>query len=403
MTHSIPRRSFVKYGSLAMTAMALSYPVRTGQKVNDKIRIGIIGTGQRGTGLASEIQKLDEYELIACCDILPENLQEGMSYAARGAKGYDDYRELLANRDVDAVIISTPLYLHYPMALDAIDARKHIYCEKTMVYNIEQSLDLYRHVEESDLIFQVGFQYRNYPLYQVIKAGVEAGDLGEVKHFICHYNRNNDWRRTVANPDQERLINWRMYREYSGGVTAELSAHQIDILNWMFDGPPKRITGFGSVNHWKDGREIFDNINLVFDYPAHITGIVSCHLCNEHQAYIVKLIGTRGTVEIHRDKAFYQPEATAFEQAQAEKGVIDGVSGATLIEGKGEYFPIPVTFEEGYTATTYALKAFAESIYNSTTPNSNIQTGKESAIAVDMANRAMEKNRIEEWLPEYNS
>jgi len=132
MTHHIRRRTFVKQGGLTMTALALSYPIMPKTMVNEKIRIGIIGTGQRGTGLAVEIKNLADFELIACCDIIPGHLQDGLAHAVPGAKGYDNYHKLLANKNIDAVVISTPLYLHYPMVLAAIDARKHVYCEKTM-------------------------------------------------------------------------------------------------------------------------------------------------------------------------------------------------------------------------------------------------------------------------------
>lgn len=99
--------------------------------------------------------------LVACCDINPDNLAAGMKLAAKGAKAYTDYRKLLDDKNVNAVIIATPLYLHYPMAVDALSAGKHIYLEKSMTYNIDQAIDLVKKVRQSKLIFQVGYQYRN--------------------------------------------------------------------------------------------------------------------------------------------------------------------------------------------------------------------------------------------------
>jgi len=92
-----------------------------------------------------------------------------MNQASKGAKSYTDYRKLLEDKNIDAVIIATPLYLHYPMTLDALDAGKHMYLEKSMTYDIPQAIDLAKKVESSKLVFQLGFQYRYYGLIHRIK------------------------------------------------------------------------------------------------------------------------------------------------------------------------------------------------------------------------------------------
>ena len=393
------RRTFIR--NSAMASAALSVGASGAKRASERIQIGIIGTGSRGLGLASEISQIDEFDLIACCDIRPDHLTKGMAYALPTASSYQDYRKMLENKDLDAVVIASPLYLHYEMALAAVDANKHVYCEKTMTHHTNEAIKLTKKVRESDIVFQVGFQYRYYPLYDAIYEGIQAGDIGELKHFICHYYRNNDWRRPVSDPSLERTINWRMYRAYSGGVAAELSAHQIDVINRLLDGHPVKITGFGSTNTYQDGREIFDNINLIFEYPQQITGHVSCHLSNQHQPYIIKLMGTKGTVEIHRDKAFYYAEPTLLSTTE-NKGIVDGVSGATLKVEPGKAWQIPVDLKEGWSATTYALRGFANSIKHDAPVKSNVRTGKDASIAVDMANNAMIHHRIEKWQDTYN-
>jgi len=119
------RRKFIATGALALTGLtALGYE---GISLGDlgqtgPVRIGLIGTGSRGQGLATLLGKIQSFELVACCDIIPENLQGGMKLAAKGARSYTDYKKLLQDKDVQAVIIATPLYLHHPMAVDAIAA-----------------------------------------------------------------------------------------------------------------------------------------------------------------------------------------------------------------------------------------------------------------------------------------
>jgi len=401
MKDRIRRRDFLIKGSLAATGLAVAKTAFATGKEIEAIRVGIIGTGDRGTGLAAEINGIDNLTVVAGCDILPFRLENFSGIVGKDVRTYSDYRKLLDNREVDAVIIASPLYLHAQMVADAIDAGKHIYCEKTMAYDIEQTLQVVKKVRSSKKVFQVGHQYRNYPLYSTIREKIRAGDIGDVKHFICHYNRNNNWRKPVPDPSLERTINWRMYRQYSGGVTAELSSHQIDVMNYLLDGHPQKIAGTGSINYWKDGRETFDNINLVFEYPQQIAGIVSCHLSNAHQPYVIRLLGTKGTIEIFRDTAFYYAEEETAMSAK-QTGVVDGVSGATKPAEPGKGYPINLPLTEGYDATTYALRHFADCVMNNKVPDSNIETGRMAAISVDMANRAMENERIEYWKTEYD-
>ena len=393
------RRTFIANCGLASAGISLGYHQAFG-RVDQKVKIAVIGTGSRGSGLASELAKNPRFSLDACCDIDPEHLENGMRYASKGAKRYTDYRALLDDSNIEAVVIASPLYLHHPMVIDAIDAGKHIYCEKTLALTTAQSLDIAERAKDSQMVFQVGFQYRYYPLYDAVYEGIKNGDIGDVKHFICHYNRNSDWRREVNDPSREREINWRMYREYSGGVMAELSAHEIDVINRMFDGPPNKVTGFGSINTFDDGREIFDNVNLIFNYPGNITGTVTCHLSNQHQPYIIKIMGTRGTVEIDRTTATFYAEPGAVKES--DKGIVDGVSGATMkVDGDNGWL-IPVEMNEGWSATSYAFDGFADSIIDGAPVRSSVETGKDSSIAVDMGNLAMQHERIEWWKEGYN-
>ena len=142
---------------------------------------------------------------------------------------------MLDDPEVDAVVIATPLSMHYDMAKAALDAGKHIYQEKTMTYQIREALHLVKLVDEhKDQIFQVGHQYRYLPLYFKVAEMIRGGSIGDVTNVYVQWNRNADWRRPVPDPQYERLINWRMYREYSSGLTAELHSHQIDFINWKW-------------------------------------------------------------------------------------------------------------------------------------------------------------------------
>ena len=396
------RRKFITTGALALTGLtAFGYQgldlIEPAQ--NGKVRVGLIGTGSRGQGLAQTLSKVTDIELVACCDIIDENLQAGMKLAIKGARAYRDYKKLLEDKEIRAVIIATPLFLHHPMAIDALAAGKHVYTEKTMAYNIPQALDLVKKVERSNLVFQVGHQYRYYAMYLKVKEILSKGWIGKVTHYECQYNRNASWRKPVSDPKMERAINWRMYKEYCGGLLSELSAHEIDIVNWMEDSHPLKVAGFAGIDFWKDGRDTFDNIRLVYEYPNGVKSSVTSVLTNEYKGYSMRILGTKGTIEILRDRAFLYPEAKI-----KTLGTVDGVTGATvevLPGGKGT----PIVFDEEnpkLDPTVYALRDFAECILKGRKPASNVKTGRDVAIAVHMGNLAAETEKTQYWKEEYS-
>src|ERR1700704_5361175 len=130
--NTISRKKFISTGAIAISGIAaLGLPAFAQLPPDVKtIHVGLIGSGSRGCGLVSLLKKMPQIELTACCDIIPDHLREGMSLAVKDAKGYTDYRKLLDDKSIDAVIIATPLFLHYQMTVDAINAGKHDYLEK---------------------------------------------------------------------------------------------------------------------------------------------------------------------------------------------------------------------------------------------------------------------------------
>lgn len=405
MENNFSRREFLLTSAAAASGLAaFGIPASSAMGLNfskaDTLRVGLIGCGSRGNGIAHVLKGLPNIELVACCDVIPGHLQKGMSYAAKGAKAFTDYRKLLNEKDIHAVIVASPLYLHNQMALDALEAGKHIYMEKTLAYDIPQTLEVVKKVKDSNLVFQVGHQYRYYELYHRINEVVKEGWCGEVTHFECQYHQNGDWRRPVSDPKLEKQINWRMYREYSGGLMAELCAHQIDIVNWILGSHPTKVTGFGGIDYWKDGRETFDNIRTIYEYPNGVKSSVTSVLTNAYKGYSIRILGKKATIEIQREKAFLYPEA-----GEVERGVVDGVSGATKkawTQGEG----VPIVFkghdDPNQDPTGFGLLDFADCVRNNRKPASNVDTGRDVAIAVHMGNLAMREEKTQHWKSEYS-
>lgn len=398
------RRKFLENGALIGSGLLLgadlfAQPLRTKFAASDTVRVGVIGTGDRGGGLINLLKAFPQFQVVGCSDMIPFRLEKAMSNAAQGAKAHRNYKELLDRKDIDAVIIATPLSTHYQIAIDALAAGKHVYCEKTMTYQIKEALDLNKRVQAQDKAFMVGHQYRYMPLYFKVAEAIRAGYIGDVANVYVQWNRNGDWRRPVPDPQYEKMINWRMYNDMSGGLTAELHSHQIDFINWTLNQTPSQAVGFGGVDYWKDGRETFDNVNTILAYPNGMKVNLISLTSNAHEGYLFKFKGSKGTIElsIATGKTFYE------RLNKKEKGTVDGVSGATLeYAKKGEGIPIRAKGQkEGWEGTHYAMLDFYKAVTEGKEPYSNVKTGAQAAISVRMAIDALRDGRTQKWKKSY--
>ncbi len=392
------RREFIEKSTLAASGLvvgssALAKPKNIAK--NDTLQIGVIGTGDRGGGLINIMKQFPEYKVVAACDILPFRLEKAMENADPGAKAYTDYRRLLDDKNVDAVVVATPLSMHYKMATDVLDAGKHIYCEKTMTYHASEALDLVKQAKSArKQVFQVGHQYRYLPLYFKVAELIRDGYVGDITNIYVQWNRNGDWRRPVPDPQYERMINWRMYKEYSGGLTAELHSHQIDFINWVFDAHPETAIGFGGIDYWKDGRETFDNVNTILQYPGGMKVNCISLTANAHNGYLFEFRGSKGTISLGINKGKF-----IWERPNKKVGMVDGVSGATLrMMENGESREIVADeSREGWEGTHYSLTEFYQCVRDNKVPVSNVETGARTAMSVRMAIDALRGGTQQYW------
>lgn len=387
------RREFVAKTGMAASALATVNPIWSAspiKKIDQPIKIGIIGTGDRGGGLIPVIQEIEGLEVAACCDIIPFRLAEGLAKTNGKAKGYSDFRRVLDNKDIDAILVSVPFSEHTKVASAAIDAGKHVYCEKTMAKGYEGIKALVEKQKQSSGIFQTGHQYHSSRLYTHVADLIANGKVGNIVAFDCQWNRNGNWRRPVPDPKWERMINWRMYREFSGGLVAELCSHQIDFVNWILQATPQKVMGVGGIDYWKDGRETFDNVHLIYSYPNGVKASFTCLTGNAMGDYQIKVMGDKGTIVLDYVKAWFYPEG----KFQKELGEVDGVSGATVNWEQGKGIPIDV---EHLDPSKQALVDFRDSILTDNEPSSNIRTGATAAVCVQMGLDAMYGNKTVEW------
>lgn len=389
------RRDFIIKTTAGSAGLALATPLVSQGAIpaNSKVNLAIIGSGSRGMGLAMLVKEVPHLNLVALCDTLPFRLTAGLAKAAKvypKVKGYKDYRAVLAHPDVDAVLIATPLSTHADIACDALEAGKHVYCEKTMAKGYAGIKRVVQKAKNAKTVFQTGHQYHSSRMYTQVVAMIKAGKLGKITALDCQWNRNNDWRRNVPEPSLERLVNWRLYKEFSNGQLSELSSHQLDFTNWVLDAVPTKVMGIGGNDYWKDGREIFDNIHLIYDYPNGVRAKFTCLSSNAKDDYKIRVSGDKGTMVLDYRKAWFYPE----KGYETTLGEVDGVSGATISGGPHKVVTLNLDHAD---PSLQALQDFTESILQSKPPTSDVLTGAKAAICVQMGWEAMCKQEIVGW------
>src|SRR5258707_6174627 len=251
----VSRRDFVKTAAVVTAAAAAIEGAPAIQKVraaNDQVQYGMIGTGSRGSYLLKHLKNIDGGRCVSLCDIQQTSLDRGLETMGNKPKAFKDYRELLAQKDVDAVFVTTPLFVHFPITRDALMAGKHVFCEKCLVFKPEEVHALRAlALEHPKQIIQTGLQRRYSSFYQLVKSMVDKGILGDVHHIHAQWHRNminkpsSLW--TMKPGGEENIANCRLYRSMSGGLTAELTSHQWHIPDWRFAGSPEFDIGLGTL------------------------------------------------------------------------------------------------------------------------------------------------------------
>jgi predicted dehydrogenase len=273
------------------------------------LRVGVIGCGGRGVDAhirtLLKMKEADNVEVTAVCDVFDKRAQRAAQMT--GARAYQDYRELLANKDVNVVVIATPDHWHAQMAIDAAGAGKHIYCEKPMTHTVEEAKRVVGRVRETGVKMQVGVQAMSDDSYETAYEHVKAGTLGKVVLAQIDYSRNylNDYWLKPVDPDlkpgvnfnwelflgpagkrpfdPELYFNWIRYFDFSGGVPAGLFVHRvtrlIKALGLRF---PEYGSAHGGKFQFTESRaEVPDTINIMLDYPGGPTVLLISSLAND--------------------------------------------------------------------------------------------------------------------------
>ncbi len=378
------------------------------------VNIGIIGTGSQGQADLKQMVKVSGVKVLGVCDIYPPNLKKGVEIAGKDAKGCEDYRELLDDKRIEAVMIVTPLSLHASQTVDALNAGKHVFVEKTMAYDLDSCRQIVRAQRRTGKLVQVGHQRRYSVNYHHAKSFLQKNYAGKVLTIRAQWNEWRPWRRAIPTEHKEKfekILNWRLYRDHSKGLMAELASHQMDVVNWFLGARPLSVVGQGGTDYWKDGREVEDNVHLVYTYPDGVHVTYQSITWNGYDGFSEQFFGDLGTLVVSTDRGllFREPRAQELDFEKFADKTKQGNKSAIVLDaekttkadkrGRGEGTSLA---SSGASKDDYFLEFedFIDCVRTGKKPFCDAQVGLEVAATVLRGKEAIEKGTRVVFKPE---
>ncbi len=410
---------------------------------NDKVRIGLIGSGIIGHYDTETALKVPGVELVAVADLYQGRLDRAREKWGRELFVTRDYQELLARKDIDAVLVCVCDHWHDHITIDALKAGKHVYCEKPMVHHVEEGLAVINAQKESGKIVQVGSQSASSVLFLEAKKYFREGIIGDLALAESYNDRNSangawqytipsdaspktiDWDRFLGDApkvafDPLRFFRWRNYKAYGTGVAGDLFVHHFTELHTVTgSNGPSQVYSLGALNYWKDGRDAYDLVTGIMQYPK----------TEQHNAFqyytrvnladgagggaSTRLVGTEGVIQITGNsikiKHFKRPVAPSiggydslesFPKAMQESLLRDYNVKFTEADKKTQNFD-EIIFEQprGYDARLDHMINFFEAVRSGKSVVEDATFGLRAAAPALLCNTSSEKQKAINWDP----
>jgi predicted dehydrogenase len=391
---SCTRRTFLASAPGLMLGVRLAASGARG--ANDRIRIGVIGTGGRARGLMTLLKRLPGNDIVAICDVYEPRLLQAAEIAGTTATKVVDYRRVLDNGEVDAVVIGTPDHWHKTITLDAVAAGKDVYVEKPVSHSIAEGTEMVSTIEASKQVVQTGTQQRSWDHWVLGKQIIDSGRLGQITfvhtYWYQHATAGNypavsldklDWKRWLGPaPDQafrpERFYQWRHFWDYGGGCLTDLMTHWIDVVHWYMDvDAPLSATATGrnyNIRLW----EAPDTVNATLDFPKNFMAAYLGTYVSRVDDGGLEFRGDRGTLKIDRARlAFYRDDAAWAAGTNAPEPDI-------YIRSSGD-------------GTLTHLANWLDCIRSRKTPNAHIRVAHQAARTAHIANAALRAGHLVRW------
>ena len=283
------RRTFVK-GAAATAAFLPSFSILRAEDKNitigpkdDTINVAMIGFGAEGKVLAASLVRIPGVRVRAVCDIWRFEQQRAKAFFkgyGHEVTTYEDYREMLSKEDknIDAVIVATPDWMHCEHTCACLRAGKHVYCEKEMSNRLELAAEMCRVQKETGKLLQIGHQRRSNPRYRHCFEHIVPNMLGRVTTAYAQWNRTLAPFFTYKKPPKQEVLtkygytnpeqfhNWRWFYKYGGGSMVDLGSHQIDLFIWAWGVPPSSVTAIGGKDAFDPPREAYDRMYCIYEF-----------------------------------------------------------------------------------------------------------------------------------------
>ncbi len=405
----LSRRSFLDRvlmagaGSVMATAAPWAAMAAGAEAAGGKVRLGVIGTGDRGRALIQNIAKTRNCTVAAICDSYAPNLAKARQWVTSGTPEFADHRAMLDARGLDAVVIATPLDMHARHTIDAFDAGLHVWCEKAMARTIDDCGAMVKRAQGRGKVLQIGHQRMFHPTYLNALRRVKAGEIGSITQIRASWHRNNSWRRPVPADSDDRRVNWRLYRERSAGLMTELATHQLQVGNWFLDAVPTRVMGSGSICYWKDGREVYDHVALIYEYAGGRKLIYTSLLNNARYGCEEQIQGSKGTIEPELGRIYQEvpPRTLALQRMQAD---VKRGHKRTIPIGGATWFPeLPVTTPGEslgwgeYDETMLQFEGFGQAVRSGTPLPGLLRQAYQASVASLLGEQAMDRGVAMTW------
>ena len=391
---SYTRRAFLT----AATGMAVGVRLAasTAQGANERIRVGVIGTGGRARGLMNHLKRLPGNEMVAVCDVYEPRLLQAAEIAGSGAAKVNDYRRILDDRQIDAVVIGAPDHWHKTMTLDAGAAGKDVYVEKPVSHSIAEGAEMVKAIEASKQIVQTGTQQRSWDHWILGKQIIDSGRLGQITfvhtYWYQHATPGNyppvtleqlDWKRWLgAAPEHpfqpERFYNWRHFWDYGGGCLTDLMTHWIDVVHWYMDVDAPLTAAATGRNYNIKVWEAPDTVDATLEFPRNfLTAYLGTYVSRVDDGGL-EFRGDRGTLKVDRTRlAFYRDDAAYASGTLAPEPDI-------YVRSSGD-------------GTLTHLQNWLDCIRSRKLPNAHIRVAHQAARTSHIANAAMRAGHLVRW------
>ena len=412
----ISRRAF------AGTALAASSYAQVAGS-NDRVRLGFIGVGNRGSNLLQASKEFADQQIVAVCDLLDPLLDKAVEAASTNPARYKDFRRLLERQDIDAVVIATPDHWHALMAIAAMRAGKDVYVEKPLSLTVVEGRRIVEVAEETKRVVQVGIHRRSSPFCREAAEVVRTGGIGQVTMARCGVALNT-WPTGIGSPpdgpppegldwdlylgpapeapynENRHLFLYRWFFDYAGGQLTDNGVHFLDLIHWgLGQSRPNSVTALGGKYALQDNSTVPDTFQALWEYPDGVMVNFFQSSCNaapfsNTRPLLAEFRGTKGTMNIYFDSWEIVPEQVSSESFPA-RGPLDREAGQRY---RGAMEPaMEARSGSGSADPRLHIRNFLDCIKSREKPNCDVETAHRSTTAANIATIAYKTRKHLDW------